>query len=445
MTVHHSMLRFAAAAVAVFVSFAPANATTIERVVSPGGIEAWLVREPSIPLIAMNFAFKGGANQDPALKPGTGTMVASLLDEGAGEMDAKAFQQRMEELAAEIRFSVSRDQFYGSIRLLKDRQQESLELLRLSLNAPRFDDDAVERVRAQVLSGLRRETTNPNNISSKVWWRTAFPHHPYGRPSGGTLESLPLIQTEDIRDYVKRNFARDNLKIAVVGDIDAATLGQALDKVFGALPAKAQLQRVEPATISAVGRRIVVDLDVPQAVMIYGGTGLLRKDPDFMAAYIVNHILGGGSFSSRLYNEVREKRGLAYGVYSSLAPMEFTGLFQGSTQTRADGAKEALEVIEAEVRKMGAEGPTAEELAKAKSYLKGSYALGFDTSAKIASQLLYLQIEDLGIDYISKRDAMIDAVTLADTKRVAKRLAEGGLFVTVVGKPKGLTSKEPGG
>lgn len=231
----------------------------------------------------------------------------------------------------------------------------------------------------------------------------------------------------------------------MVGDIDAATLGQALDKVFGALPAKAQLQRVEPATISAVGRRIVVDLDVPQAVMIYGGTGLLRKDPDFMAAYIVNHILGGGSFSSRLYNEVREKRGLAYGVYSSLAPMEFTGLFQGSTQTRADGAKEALEVIEAEVRKMGAEGPTAEELAKAKSYLKGSYALGFDTSAKIASQLLYLQIEDLGIDYISKRDAMIDAVTLADTKRVAKRLAEGGLFVTVVGKPKGLTSKEPGG
>lgn len=182
MTVHHSMLRFAAAAVAVFVSFAPANATTIERVVSPGGIEAWLVREPSIPLIAMNFAFKGGANQDPALKPGTGTMVASLLDEGAGEMDAKAFQQRMEELAAEIRFSVSRDQFYGSIRLLKDRQQESLELLRLSLNAPRFDDDAVERVRAQVLSGLRRETTNPNNISSKVWWRTAFPHHPYGAP-----------------------------------------------------------------------------------------------------------------------------------------------------------------------------------------------------------------------------------------------------------------------
>lgn len=445
MTVHHSMLRFAVALVAAFVTLAPANATTIERVVSPGGIEAWLVREPSIPLVAMNFAFKGGANQDPALKPGTGTMVASLLDEGAGEMDAKAFQQRMEEVATEIRFSVSRDQFYGSIRLLKDRQQESLELLRLSLNAPRFDDDAIERVRAQVLSGLRRETTNPNNISSKLWWRTAFPHHPYGRPSGGTLESLPLIQAEDIRDYVKRNFARDNLKIAVVGDIDATALGQALDKVFGALPAKAQLQRVEPATISAVGRRIVVDLDVPQAVMIYGGTGLLRKDPDFMAAYIVNHILGGGSFSSRLYNEVREKRGLAYGVYSSLAPMEFTGLFQGSTQTRADGAKEALEVIEAEVRKMGAEGPTAEELEKAKSYLKGSYALGFDTSAKIASQLLYLQIEDLGIDYINKRDAMIDAVTLADTKRVAKRLADGGLFVTVVGKPKGLTSKEPGG
>jgi zinc protease len=438
-------MSFAIAAVAAVVSLTPANATNIERIVSPGGIEAWLVREPSIPLIAMNFAFKGGANQDPALKPGTANMVASLLDEGAGDMDTTAFQQRVEELATEIRFSASRDQFYGSIRLLKDRQQPSFDLLRIALTAPRFEASAVERVRAQIVSGLRRESTNPNNISSKLWWRTAFPNHPYGRPSGGTLESLPLIQPEDLRAYHQRNLARDNLKIAVVGDIDATTLGPVLDRVFGGLPAKAQLEQIPQAMMTGVGRRIVVDLDVPQAVLTYGGSGLLRKDPDFIPAYIVNHILGGGSFSSRLYNEVREKRGLAYGVYSYLAPMEYSGLFQGGTQTRADGAKEALDVIEAEIRRMGSDGPSQEELDKAKSYLKGSYALSFDTSAKIAAQLLTIQVEDLGIDYINRRNGLIDAVTLADAKRVARRLADGGLFVTVVGKPKGLASKEPGG
>jgi zinc protease len=442
---HMPLIRFAAALVAVFVSFAPASATNIERVISPGGIEAWLVREPAIPLIAMDFAFRGGANQDPALKPGTSYMVSGLLDDGAGELDTKAFHQRIEELAVELRFSSQRDQFTGSIRMLKDKKDQSFELLRLALNAPRFDDDAVERVRAQILSNLRRESTDPNSIASKVWWSTAFPNHPYGRPTNGTLESIPLVQVEDLRAYVKRNLARDNLKISVVGDIDAAALGQVLDKVFGALPAKSGLEQIEQATLTSVGRRIVVDLDVPQAVLTFGGTGLLRKDPDFIPAFIVNHILGGGSFSSRLYNEVREKRGLAYGVYSYLAPMEFSGLFMGGTQTHADGAKEALDVIESEIARMRTEGPTEDELEKAKSYLKGSYALSFDTSSKISAQLLRIQLDDVGIDYINKRNGLIDAVTLADTKRVAKRLANGGMFVTVVGKPKGLASKEPGG
>ena len=439
------LLRIAAVLVTIFFSLAPANATNIQRVVSPGGIEAWLVREPAIPLVAMDFAFKGGANQDPALKPGTSYMVSGLLDDGAGELDTKAFHQRIEELAVELRFSAQRDQFTGSIRMLKDKQEPAFELLRLALNAPRFDTEAVERARAQILSGLRRQTTDPNSIASKVWWATAFPNHPYGHPTNGSLESIPLIQTEDLRTYVKRNLARDNLKIAVVGDIDAAALGQVLDKVFGGLPAKSERQQIPQATLTSVGRRIVVDLDVPQAVLTFGGTGLLRKDPDFIPAFIVNHILGGGSFSSRLYNEVREKRGLAYGVYSSLAPMELSGIFMGGTQTRADGTKEALEVIESEITRMRTEGPTEDELEKAKSYLKGSYALGFDTSSKISAQLLRIQLDEVGIDYINKRNGLIDAVTLADVRRVAKRLAEGGLFVTVVGKPTGLTSKEPGG
>ena len=436
------ILAWVATVAAVFVT--PAQATTIERVVSPGGIEAWLVREPAVPLIAMDFAFKGGSSQDPLNKPGVAHLATGLLDDGAGDLNANAFHQRMEELAVELRFAASQDYITGSIRLLKDRRDDSFELLRLALIAPRFDADAIERGRAQMLSSLRRESTNPNSISSRLWWRTAFPNHPYGRPSNGTPESVPLIGADDLKGYVTRVLARDTLKISVVGDIDAATLGLLLDRVFGALPAKAELTPVPTASMHAVGRRTVVDLDVPQTVLSFGGIGIARKDPDFIAAYVVNHVLGGGSMTSRLYNEVREKRGLAYGVYTYLAPLEYASLFSGGTQTRGDRAAEALTIIEAEIRRMADEGPTADELAKAKAYLKGSYALNLDTSTKIAAVLLRIQLDNLGIDYIDKRNGLIDAVTLADAKRVAKRLGDSGLLVTVVGRPAGLVSKEPG-
>ena len=436
---------FAAMLIAVSMAPQPAGATTVQRVVSPGGIEAWLVHEPSLPLVALNFAFVGGATADPADKPGVGHMVSSLLDDGAGELDAKAFQRRVEDNAVQLRFSVTQDYFSGSIRLLKDRQDPSFDLLRLALNQPRFDADAIGRVREQIMAGLRRETTDPGSIASKEWWRTAFPGHPYGRPTGGTLTSVPTITADDLRTYVKQVLTRDTLKVAAVGDIDAATLGKVLDTVFGSLPATGTRITVPDALVRDGGRRIVVQLNVPQAVVRMGGEGLMRKDPDFIPAYVVNHILGGGSFTSRLYEEVREKRGLAYGVYSYLLTMRHAAMFMASTQTQAGSTREALELIEAQVARMVKDGPTEDELVKAKAYLKGSYALNFDTSTKIAGILLQNQLDDLGIDYIEKRDAMMDAVSIEDTRRAAKRLAEGGMLVTVVGQPKDLASKEPGG
>jgi zinc protease len=439
----HKLAARAALLFALAIPLAPAQATNIERVVSPGGIEAWLVRDSNIPLVAMDFAFTGGANQDPEAKPGVSYLVAALLDEGAGELDNKAFQQRIEENAVQLRFSSGRDNFQGSIRLLRERLDPGFDLLRMALTQPRFDTQSLDRARAQTLASLRRETTNPNSISNRVWWRTAFPQHPYGRPTNGTLESVPTITVDDLREYHGRVLNRGTLKVAVVGDIDAATLGPALDRVFGALPAKGELKPLPPAKIQDVGRRIVVDLDVPQAVLSFGGEGLARKDPDFIPAFVVNHILGGGSFSSRLYTEVREKRGLAYGVYSYLMPLDRAALFTGSTQTSNERAGEALKIIEAEIRRMASEGPTEKELAEAKAYLKGSFPLRFDTSSKIAGQLLQMQIEDLGIDYIQKRNGLIDAVTIEDARRVAKRLADGGMLVTVVGRPKDLASFEP--
>jgi zinc protease len=425
---------------ALAASAAPASATTIERVVSPGGIEAWLVREPAVPLIAVDFAFSGGAVQDPVGKSGTAELVASLLDDGVGDFDSNTFHDRLERKAIELDFSADRESLRGSLRTLKENSDEAFEDLRLALTAPRFDAADVELNRAQILSMLRRATTNPSDIANRRWWETAFAGHPYGRPVNGSLETVPNITVDDLKAYTKRVLARGNLKIAIVGDIDAETVKTMLDRVFGALPAMPDLTPIEAASPQGLGRRIVVNLDVPQAVVQFGGAGIARKDPDFMAAYIVNHILGGGSFSSRLYQEVREKRGLAYSVSDSLLWLNRSALFIGGTATRDDRTGETLDLVQKEIHRLAADGPTADELAKAKSYLNSSFALNLDTSSKVAGLLVQFQLDDLGVDYISRRQSMIDSVTLDDAKRVAKRLLDGGLLVTVVGKPEGLAS-----
>jgi len=428
------------AAAAAIASTNAASAMTIEKIVSPGGSEAWLVREKSLPLVTLNYAFHGGASQDDADKAGTANLTADLLDEGAGELDGKTFHERLENRAIEMSFQIGRDYIYGSLRTLNDNRDEAFDLLRLALTNPRFDADAIDRIRGQTMATLQRDTTNPNDLASRRWWQTAFPDHPYGRESKGTLESVPRITAADLREYVRRVFARNELKVSIVGDVDAKTAGMLIDRAFGALPAKNDLKPIANATPTGLGKRIVINVDVPQAVVTFGGQGIARQDPEFMAAYIVNHILGGGSFSSRLYREVREKRGLAYGVSDSLVWFRRAAVMLGGTATRADRTADALAVIEQEVKRMAEEGPTPEELAAAKSFLKGSYALSLDTSGKIAAQLTQIQIDDLGIDYIQRRSALIDAVTIEDAKRVAKRLYGGGLLVTVAGKPKGLTS-----
>jgi zinc protease len=417
-----------------------ASATKIESIRTPAGIEVWLVRDPTVPLVAINFGFRGGSAQDPQDKDGTANMMASLLDEGAGNVDSKTFQERLERAAIEMQFNAGRDTFRGSVRTLKENQDEAFELLRLAMNEPRFDQDAVERIRAQIVSRLRRQSTSPNEIASRLWWETAFPGHPYGRPGNGTVESVAKITTADMRAFLKRVLTRDTLKIGVVGDVDAASIARLIDHAFGTLPAKGELTPIPDATIQGVGRRIVVDLDVPQTVVTFGGPGVQRSDRDFMAAYLMDHVFGGGAFTSRLYREVREKRGLAYGVSDNLLWLYHSAVHIGGTATRNDATKDTIEVIDAELARMAKEGPTADELDKAKTYLKGSFALGLDTSTKISNQLVSMQLDNLGIDYIDKRSALIDAVTLDDTKRMAKRLLDGGMLVTVVGRPKGVTS-----
>jgi zinc protease len=436
-----SIVRRALAALVVLpLVSAPAFATTIERVVSPGGIEAWLVHEPAVPMIAIDFAFVGGTAQDAPGKGGTATLTASLLDEGAGDIEAKAFHARLERKAIELGFQAERDTLRGTLRTLTANKDDAFDYLRLAVTQPRFDPSDVEVIRAQIMSLLRRASTSPTDIANLRWWQVAFADHPYGRPVNGTLESVPTLTVADLRDYTHRVMARGNLKVAVVGDIDAEAVKVMLDRVFCGLPVQPDLKPVANVSPQGLGRRVVVNVDVPQAVVTFGGPGIARKDPDFMAAYIVNHILGGGSFSSRLYQEVREKRGLAYSVYDSLVWLNHSALFLGGTATRADRASETLEVIDREIHRLAVEGPTERELAEAKAYLNGSFVLNLDTSSKIASLLVQLQLDGLGIDYFTRRPEMINAVTLEDTRRVAKRMLDGGMLVTIAGRPEGLVS-----
>ena len=433
------LLGFAVAATIAFGAAGPAPAASkIEPIVSPGGIKAWLVREPTVPMVALDFAFTGGANADPAGKPGVANMVSSMLDEGAGDLNAQQFQERMEEKAIEIGFTAARDQFRGSLRSLSVNLDEAVTLLRLALTAPRFDNEAVERIRSQMLAELSRSSTNPNEIANRRFWATAFPDHPYGRPSKGTLDTVSAITADDMKTYAKNVFAREQLTVGIVGDLSADAAGKLIDRVFGDLPAKPALAPVADRAIQGLGERIVINLDVPQTVINFGGPGIGRHDPDFMAAYVVNHIYGAGTHTSRLYNEVREKRGLAYSIRSSLYWMDGANLIVGGTATRSDRAGETLSIIDTEMKRLAAEGPTQDELDKAKAYLKGSYALSYDTSSKIAGQLVQIQLDKLGIDYPQRRNAMIDAVTLDDAKRVAKRLLDTKSLTVVVGRAQGL-------
>ncbi len=408
-------------------------AVDIKRVVSPGGIEAWLVQDDSVPVIAMSFAFVGGgATQDPPGKEGLANFASGTLDEGAGDMDSQAFQGKLDELSINLSYDVGKDAFFGTLRTLAVNQEEAFRLLQLSVNDPRFDSEPLERIRAQIAAGIRAGEKDPESIANDKWMAAAFPDHPYGRSTDGTLESLASLTADDLRGFHHRVFARDILKIAVVGAIDEQKLGTVLDQIFGSLPAKAELTAVTE-TPPAAGNRVDVDMDIPQSVLRFGGGALKRDDPEFIPAYIADYILGGGSFSSRLYTEVREKRGLAYSVYSILMPMDHTAVEFGGTATRSDRAEEALGLIQTEIKRFIEEGPTEEEVAKAKSYLIGSYALRFTSSTQIARQLLGIQMDDLGIDYINRRNDMIAAVTVDQVRQAAKRLFSGGLVIVRVG------------
>jgi zinc protease len=428
--------------IAVLLLALPINAHAVDvvRVVSPGGIEAWLVEDHANPLLSMQFAFAGGTELDPVGKSGLANLAAGTMDEGAGDLDSRAFQQRLTDNAIHLRFNARIDEFSGNLKTLSETEDLAFDLLRLALTEPRFDDEPVARLKSQIQAGIRHDREDPDTLAFEELFRGFFSGHGYALRSEGSEENVAAITADDLRAFVATRLARGNLKIGVVGDITPDRLGRLLDRAFAHLPAEPQVKRAADIAPKVTGRLAVIEMDVVQSAIVFGHAGPKRDDLDYYVALIMNHILGGGSFTSRLYEEVREKRGLAYSVGSNLYPLDRAGLIVGSAGTENARVGETVKIIRDEWRRMAGGDLTADELDRAKTNVTGSFPLSFTSTDKIASVLVAMQTNNLGIDYLEKRNAYIEAVTLDDVKRVAAQVLRADMLdVIVVGKPQGVT------
>jgi len=418
-----------------------ARAMDIQEVKSPKGITAWLVEDHTVPIIAIRFVFDGGSTQDPAGKEGLVNLMTGLFDEGAGDLDSEAFQIKLDDVGAEMGFEAGRDGTYGSMRTLAERKDAAFDLLRLAVTKPRFDQAPIDRIRSQILSGIIAGENDPGTIAQTKWAEAIYGTHPYSRSDEGTKQSLAAITPDDLKAFHKANFARDGLHVAVVGDIDAGTLKQKLDALFGDLPEKQTLNPVadiEPK----LGQQLEVNYDLPQTSLQLAYPGVKRDAPDFFASVLMNEILGGGTFTSRLFEEVREKRGLAYSVSSNLIDQKHAESLLVTTATRSDRAAETLGVVREVVKRMAEVGPTEEELEATKKYMVGAYAINnLDSSSAIAATLVELQLDKLGIDYMQRRGALINGVTLDQVKAAAKKLLSTEPAIMVVGPKLALGGK----
>ncbi len=432
------MKTFFTTLIAVFLALPAWAEVEIQEVTSPGGIKAWLVEEHSIPFTALEIRFRGGTSLDDPDKRGAVYLMSGLIEEGAGDMDARAYTRKLESLAASFRYKATDDSLAISAQFLTENRDEVVDLLRTTIHEPRFDQDAVDRVRAQVLSGLKSDETDPNDIAGLNFARMAYGDHPYASDGKGTIESVSALTRDDIVEAYDSVFAKDRLYIGAVGDITPEELGALLDKLLADLP-EAGKPIPGKAEVNIPGGVSVVEFDTPQSVALFSQEGIDRDDPDFFAAYLLNHILGGGGFESRLMQEVREKRGLTYGVYSYLVPKDLASVYLGSVSSANGRIAEAIDVIRSEWERAASEGVTEQELQDAKTYLTGAYPLRFDGNGQIAGIMVGMQMQGLPIDYIATRNDKVNAVTLEDANRVAKELLDPeGLHFTVVGKPEGL-------
>ena len=413
----------------------------VNEVKSEKGIKAYLLEDNSNQIISLSFQFSLGAIHDPKEKLGLSRMVARLLDEGAGSFNSFEFQSELANYGIRLSFNNSRDTFSGSLTTVSANLDKAMNLLSLALISPRFDKEPLERVRRQIKASITREEDRPSSYAQKKLYSLIYPNHPYGNSLNGSVDTIDKISRRDLKLYIKKRFSRNNLIVGAAGNINEKTLKIYLDRVFGRLPTNSDLNTKLIDVVPKPFGTLVVEKNFPQSVIIASSPGISRNNVEWYSALLANHILGGGSFTSRLMTEIREKRGLAYSVGSSLVSYKFSNMIYTSLGTRNEAVGESVEVLKGEWRKFQLRGINAQELQLAKDYITGSWPLSFTSSQGIASLLVVIQYYKLGLNYISERDRIIDSVSIEQVNSIARRLFNvNNLSFLIVGMPKGLAS-----
>ncbi len=433
------MIRFLTILTTTLLLALPARAEVdIKQITTPAGFKAWLVEDHSIPFMALRVAFKGGANLDAPGKRGATNLMMALLEEGTGDLDARGFASAVGDLAASFDYDAYDDLVAISARVLTENRDEAMGLLRGALIEPNFDQSALERVRKQVLSIIQSDLKNPDDIAQAAYNAPTYGDPTYGTSRNGTLESVAALTRDDIIAAHQSVMAKDRVYISAVGDISEAELSALIDTLLAGLPetGAAMPERAELGMEPGV---FVTEYETPQSVAVFGHSGIKRFDPDFFPAFIASNIFGGSGLNSRLMEEVREKRGLTYGISTYLSTRDYAETIVGGFSSANDRIAEAIDVVKAEWTKFADEGVSQEELDRAKTYLTGAYALRFDGNGRIANMFVGMQMDDLPVSYIATRNDKINAVTLEEINRVIKRLYRtDALHFTVVGQPTGL-------
>jgi zinc protease len=426
---------------AVLMALPPPLACAFEvlRVKSPQGIEAWLVEAPELPVIALHIAFRdAGSVADPHGRQGLATFGARMLTEGAGDLDASAYQERLSALGAALSFTADRETLVGRLEAVRDAREQTFELLRLALTRPRFDADAVERVRKSRLAELARLQTEPHYVARRAWWQGVFPNHPYGRDPEGTEADTATITADDLRSAFMQRLSKRNLIVSAAGAISAAELTEALDRVFGDLPERGLTAEV-PAPVLIPSSPLVVRLPFPQSACVFGHAGVRPTSPDYFPAIVLNHIVGGGTLTSRLFVELREKRGLVYSVRTMLEPLAHESLLIGAFATENDKVPTAIDLVRHAWRQL-ADGDVSEtDIDAAKAFLKGALPLSLDGTSAMAGRLLAVQRLGLDVDHLTDWNAKVDAVTVEGVRALARRLMRpDDLTFAIAGDPTGM-------
>lgn len=408
------------------------------RQVSAGGRTAWLIEDHSVPVVSLAWGWRGGAALDPAEHAGALSMGAALLTEGAGPLDNTAFADALRDAAIGLSFGAQRDGFEGGLRALRPALDEAVRLANLAMRAPRLDAAAVARVRARAVAGARAQLETPRGQVGRAFWAAAYPEHPAGRPTGGTVETLTALPEEAIRAALARQLRSGGVLLAAAGAIGAAELERIMPALFEGLPQGAPPEAPPLPAFHAFGRK-VVEVPAPQSAILFGQPGLPVSDPRWEAAQVVLRVLAGGGFSSRLMEAVRVQRGLAYGIGAGFDVLFGQGIVVGSSATDNARVADTLTVTREEWARMAAEGPTQAELDDAVAFLTGNLPLQFTDSRRIAATLLSLQRNERPIGWLNERAERLRALTRAGTTEVAERLlAPSVLSVAIAGQPQGI-------